>query len=95
LIAKAIHQRSARRDGPFVAINCGAIPEGLLESELFSHRKGAFTGAYANTRGKIEAADKGTILLNEVGELPVALQVKLLRVTEGGEFTQRPHSTAG
>jgi DNA-binding NtrC family response regulator len=88
LIAKAIHQHSARRDGPFVAINCGAIPEGLLESEMFGHRKGAFTGAYANTRGKIEAADKGTILLDEVGELPVALQVKLLRVIEGGEFTR-------
>jgi DNA-binding NtrC family response regulator len=88
LIAKAIHQHSARRDGPCVAINCGAIPEGLLESEMFGHRKGAFTGAYANTRGKIEAADKGTILLDEVGELPVALQVKLLRVIEGGEFTR-------
>ncbi len=88
LIAKAIHQHSARRDGPFVVINCGAIPEGLLESELFGHRKGAFTGAYANARGKIEAADKGTILLDEIGELPPALQVKLLRVIEGGEFTR-------
>jgi two-component system NtrC family response regulator len=88
LIAKAIHQHSARRDWPFVAINCGAIPEGLLESELFGHRKGAFTGAYSNARGKIEAADKGTILLDEIGELPPALQVKLLRVIEGGEFTR-------
>src|SRR5262245_54543638 len=88
LIAKAIHQHSARRDGPFVIINCGAIPEGLLESELFGHRKGAFTGAYANTRGKIEAADKGTVLLDEIGELSLALQFKPLRVIEGGEFTR-------
>src|SRR5215813_11022839 len=87
-IAKAIHQHSARRDGPFVVINCGAIPEGLLESELFGHRKGAFTGAYSNARGKIEAADKGTVLLDEIGELSPALQVKLLRVIEGGEFTR-------
>jgi len=86
LIAKALHQHSTRRDGPFVALNCGAIPEGLLESELFGHRKGAFTGAYANARGKLEAADKGTVLLDEIGELPLALQVKLLRVLEGGEF---------
>ena len=88
LIAKAIHQHSARRDGPFAVINCGAIPEGLLESELFGHRKGAFTGAYANARGKLEAADKGTVLLDEIGELPLPLQVKLLRVIEGGEFTR-------
>lgn len=88
LIAKAIHQHSARRDGPFVVINCGAIPEGLIESELFGHRKGAFTGAYANARGKIEAADKGTVMLDEIGELPLALQVKLLRVIESGEFTR-------
>lgn len=88
LIAKAIHQNSTRRDRPFVVINCGAIPEGLIESELFGHRKGAFTGAYANTRGKIEAADKGTVLLDEIGDLPPALQVKLLRVIEGGEFTR-------
>ena len=88
LIAKAIHQHSARRDGPFVVINCGAIPEGLLESELFGHRKGAFTGAYANSRGKIEAADKGTVMFDEIGELSPALQVKLLRVIENGEFTR-------
>ncbi len=86
LIAKALHQHSTRRDGPFVALNCGAIPEGLLESELFGHRRGAFTGAHANARGKLEAADKGTVLLDEIGELPLALQVKLLRVLEGGEF---------
>lgn len=88
LIAKAIHQNSARRDGPFVVINCGAIPEGLLESELFGHRKGSFTGAYADARGKLEAADKGTVLLDEVGDLPLTLQVKLLRVLETGEFTR-------
>ena len=88
LIAKAIHQHSTRRDGPFAVINCGAIPEGLLESELFGHRKGAFTGAYANARGKLEAADKGTVFLDEIGELPLALQVKLLRVIEGGEFSR-------
>ncbi|MGH9847402.1 MAG: sigma-54 interaction domain-containing protein, partial [Blastocatellia bacterium] len=88
LIAKAIHQHSARRNGPFAVINCGAIPEGLLESELFGHRKGSFTGAYANARGKLEAADKGTVLLDEIGELPLALQVKLLRVLEGGEFNR-------
>ncbi|MBS1806667.1 MAG: sigma-54-dependent Fis family transcriptional regulator [Acidobacteria bacterium] len=88
LIAKALHQQSARREAPFVTINSGAIPEGLLESELFGARKGAFTGAVANTRGKIEAADKGSVLLDEIGDLPLALQVKLLRVIESGEFTR-------
>lgn len=88
LIAKAIHQYSTRREGPFVIINCGAIPEGLLESELFGHRKGSFTSAYTNARGKFEAADKGTVLLDEIGDLPIALQVKLLRVLETGEFTR-------
>ncbi len=88
LIAKAIHRQSARRDAPFVIINCGAIPEGLLESEFFGARKGAYTGAVANTRGKFEAADKGTVLLDEIGDLPLALQVKLLRVIESGEFTR-------
>ena len=88
LIAKAIHQNSVRRDGPFVVINCGAIPEGLIESELFGHRKGSFTGAYTDARGKLEAADKGTVLLDEIGDLPLALQVKLLRVLEDGEVTR-------
>jgi DNA-binding NtrC family response regulator len=88
LIAKAIHQNSVRRDGPFVVINCGAIPEGLLESELFGHRKGSFTGAYTDALGKLDAADKGTVLLDEVGDLPFALQAKLLRVLEDGVFTR-------
>lgn len=93
LIAKAIHQNSVRRDGPFVVINCGAIPEGLLESELFGHRKGSFTGAYTDARGKLEAADKGTVLLDEIGDLPLTLQVKLLRVLEDGEFTRVGETT--
>lgn len=79
LTAQAIHERSARKDSPFVAINCGAIPENLLESELFGHEKGAFTGAYAVKKGKFEYADGGTIFLDEIGEMPLALQVKLLR----------------
>lgn len=93
LIAKAIHQNSVWRDGPFVVINCGAIPEGLIESELFGHRKGSFTGAYTDARGKLEAADKGTVLLDEIGDLPLALQVKLLRVLEDGEFTRVGETT--
>jgi two-component system NtrC family response regulator len=79
MAALAIHRRSARKDGPFVAINCGAIPENLLESELFGHEKGAFTGAHIQRNGQIEVANGGTLLLDEIGELPGALQVKLLR----------------
>jgi len=79
LIARALHERSDRARGPFVAINCGAIPDNLLESELFGHEKGAFTGAHALNKGKIEYADGGTLLLDEIGEMPLQLQVKLLR----------------
>lgn len=79
LAAKAIHARSLRKDGPFAPINCGAIPETLLESELFGHEKGAFTGAWQRKKGKLEYAQGGTLFLDEVGELPLTLQVKLLR----------------
>jgi transcriptional regulator with GAF, ATPase, and Fis domain len=82
LIAKEIHQRSPRVGGPFVTINCGAIPENLIESELFGHVKGAFTGAVATRAGKFQAADKGTLFLDEIGELPLNLQVKLLRALQ-------------
>jgi len=79
MVARAVHRRSARRDGPFIAINCGAIPENLLESELFGHEKGAFTGAHVQRKGRVEMASGGTLFLDEVGELPQPLQVKLLR----------------
>jgi two-component system, NtrC family, response regulator len=79
LLARGLHNASGRRDKPFVAINCGAIPENLLESELFGHEKGAFTGAVKTTEGKIELANGGTLFLDEVGDIPLALQVKLLR----------------
>ncbi len=79
LIARAIHSRSTRRGGPFVAINCGAIPDTLLESELFGHERGAFTGAHVQRKGKFELADRGTLFLDEIAELPLLLQVKILR----------------
>lgn len=85
-VAKAIHYRSRRRDQPFVEVNCGALPEGIVESELFGHEKGAFTGATSARKGRFELADQGTLFLDEVGDLPAATQVKLLRVIQNGEF---------
>jgi transcriptional regulator with GAF, ATPase, and Fis domain len=82
LIAREVHRRSNRANGPFVVINCGAIPENLIESELFGHVKGAFTGAVASRPGKFQVADKGTLFLDEIGELPLNLQVKLLRALQ-------------
>ncbi|MGF1466083.1 MAG: sigma 54-interacting transcriptional regulator [Sandaracinaceae bacterium] len=82
LIAREIHRRSAQADEPFVVVNCGAIPENLMESELFGHVRGAFTGAVATRNGKFQAADGGTLFLDEVGEMPLALQVKLLRALQ-------------
>jgi len=85
LIAKAIHYNSSRKEKPFLAVNCGAIPEALLESELFGHNKGSFTGAINDRKGIFEEADKGTLLLDEIGDIPINLQVKLLRVLQESE----------
>ncbi len=86
LFARALHALSPRADGPFVAINCAAIPETLLESELFGHEKGAFTGAAARKPGRFELAHRGTLFLDEIGDLPLALQAKLLRALEEKRF---------
>jgi formate hydrogenlyase transcriptional activator len=86
LIARAIHRMSARKDGSFIKLNCAAIPTGLLESELFGHEKGAFTGAISQKVGRLELADKGTLFLDEVGDIPLELQPKLLRVLQDQEF---------
>lgn len=86
VVAKAIHKLSPRKNKMMIAVNCGAIPEGLLESELFGHEKGAYTGAIATKKGYFELADGGTIFLDEIGETPLQTQVKLLRVLESGEF---------
>lgn len=86
LVAQAIHALSRRRDRAFVVVNAGAIPEGIIESELFGHEKGAFTGAVGSRKGYFEQADGGTIFLDEIGEMPAAAQVKLLRLLEGREF---------
>ncbi|MBU0551042.1 sigma 54-interacting transcriptional regulator [Myxococcota bacterium] len=88
LIAREIHRRSPRADGPFVAVNCGAIPESLMESAFFGHRRGAFTGAVDNKMGSFQAAHKGTIFLDEIGEMPVHLQVKLLRAIQEKMITR-------
>ena len=83
---KIIHQNSARKHGPYFAVNCGAIPEGTIDSELFGHEKGSFTGAVNERKGYFEIADKGTLFLDEVGELPLSTQARLLRVLENGEY---------
>jgi transcriptional regulator with PAS, ATPase and Fis domain len=86
LVARVIHDRSRRRNRPLVTVNCAALPDALIESELFGYEKGAFTGAVARTLGRFEAADGGSILLDEIGEMPLSAQAKLLRVLEGGTF---------
>lgn len=86
LVAKAIHMRSLRRDAPLITVNSGAIPQGILESELFGHEKGSFTGASGSRKGYFELADQGSIFLDEIGELPPSIQVKLLRILEEREF---------
>jgi len=88
LVARAIHLQSHRRDRPFIAVSCAALPESLLESELFGHEKGSFTGAYAQKKGKFEAANRGTLFLDEIGEMSANIQVHLLRVLEEKEFNR-------
>jgi two-component system, NtrC family, nitrogen regulation response regulator NtrX len=86
LVARTLHEKSARRNGPFVTLNCAAVPAELIESELFGHEKGAFTGAAGRHRGKFELAHRGTLFLDEIGDMPLAMQAKLLRVLEEGEI---------
>jgi DNA-binding NtrC family response regulator len=85
LVARAVHEKSPRRDGPFVTLNCAAVPAELIESELFGHEKGSFTGAASRHAGKFEQAQRGTLFLDEIGDMPLAMQAKLLRVLEEGE----------
>ncbi len=94
LAARAVHDRSSRREKTFVAINCGALPENLIESELFGHRKGSFTGADANRAGLLEVANGGTLFLDEIGELPKGVQAKLLRFLESGEVRRIGENTS-
>jgi transcriptional regulator with PAS, ATPase and Fis domain len=84
--SKIIHHLSPRKHGQFIAINCGSIPEGTIDSELFGHEKGSFTGAYESRKGYFEVTNGGTIFLDEIGEMPLATQARLLRVLENGEF---------
>src|SRR5207249_6616308 len=86
LVARAIHEKSARRDRPFVTVNCAAVPSELIESELFGHEKGAFTGAASRHLGKFEQAHGGTLFLDEIGDMPAAMQAKLLRLLQEGEL---------
>jgi transcriptional regulator with GAF, ATPase, and Fis domain len=86
LIARALHARSARRDKPLIKVNCASVPRELFESEFFGHVRGAFTGAVKDRQGRFHLADKGTLLLDEVGEIPLEMQSKLLRVLQEGEF---------
>merc|ERR1712166_1434247 len=94
VMPKIIHQLSTRKHGPYIAVNCGAIPEGTIDSELFGHEKGSFTGAIQDRKGYFEVADGGTIFLDEVGELPMASQARLLRVLENGEIIKVGSSKA-
>jgi transcriptional regulator with GAF, ATPase, and Fis domain len=88
IVANALFRHSNRKDHPFLKVNCGALTQGILESELFGHEKGSFTGAVGLKKGLFESADKGTLFLDEIGEMPLESQVRLLRVLESGEFSR-------